>query len=61
MHQLRDITTNRESTMGGTFQTLNQRDDPSRRLSILLVGQHPLAREGLLRLLEQGGSVKVIA
>ena len=47
--------------MSETFQPPHQGDEKTRRFSVLLVGQHPLVREGLLRLLEWDESLAVIA
>src|ERR1700686_2036934 len=53
--------TNRGGTMREASQPRHQGDEKTRRFSVLLVGQHPLVREGLLRLLERDGSLEVTA
>ncbi len=47
--------------MVGAFQQHDQGCGKTRRLRVLLVGQHTLAREGLRRLLEEEQEVEAIA
>ena len=47
--------------MAGAFSQYHQGCGKTRRLRVLLVGQHTLAREGLRRLLEGEQEVEVIA
>lgn len=47
--------------MSEVFQLPYHGGETTRRRSVLLVGQHPLTREGLRRLLEQDESLQVTA